>query len=408
MTEGTEPSRGTEPSSELFDLLVIGGGVMGLFTAWTAAQHGSRVAVLERGRLGDPATASYGRTRSFRRDYLDADYARLADEAIRLWVEFETATGTDVLVRCGCMNVAKAAVTPDLGSTYAALSTDVLRRLGIPVERVTTDDVTSKYPYLVADLVDLDPVGGLVNLPATTGALRAGLVGTGTPVYEDATVSSIEKDGEQLRIHSSAGTFRTASLVVTAGHGTNDVLALLPGNTLKVPITKDRPHDAKYFRPPADQRHLYTSDAMPVIAYLDTGIYLHPIVDGLIDAVKIGYYNPPDMPVSAGGTTTINSIEEFVQQCMPGIAGSEVTQVTDVDQCDYDLVSDDNFVLGAVPGFGNVFVGVGWRGTGYKFAPWVGRVLFELAQREGTVYDIGRFSPARFATPTSVVLEGAL
>ena len=87
---------------------------------------------------------------------------------------------------------------------------------------------------------------------------------------------------------------------------------------------------------------------------------------------------------------------------MPGIAGSEITQVTDVDQCDYDLVSDDNFVLGAVPGFDNVFVGVGWRGTGYKFAPWVGRVLFELALREGTVYDIDRFSPARFTTAASV------
>ena len=59
--------------------------------------------------------------------------------------------------------------------------------------------------------------------------------------------------------------------------------------------------------------------------------------------------------------------------------------MTDVDQCDYDLVADDNFVLGAVPGFHDVFVGVGWRGTGYKFAPWVGRVLSELALREGIV-----------------------
>jgi glycine/D-amino acid oxidase-like deaminating enzyme len=399
----TEAAR---PSSQLFDLIVIGGGVMGLFTAWTAAQHGSRVAVLERGRLGDPATASYGRTRSYRRDYLDAGYARLADEAIRLWAEFETATGTDVLVRCGCMNIAKAAVTPDLTATYATLSTDVMTRLGMPVERATTDDVTAKYPFLVADLADLDPVGGLVNLPAVTGALRAGLARTGTAVYQDTTVTTIERHGDQLRISSSAGDFRTASLVVTAGHGTNDVLAMLPGNTLRVPITKDRPNDAKYFRPPADQRHLYTSDVLPVIAYLDTGIYLHPIVDGLIDAVKIGYYNPPDMPVNGRGTTSIDSIDDFVEQCMPGIAGSEITQVTDVDQCDYDLVADDNFVLGVVPGFDNVFVGVGWRGTGYKFAPWVGRVLSELALREGTVYDIGRFSPARFATAASVVPEG--
>lgn len=397
---------GSGPSSEPFDLVVIGGGVMGLFTAWTAARHGSRVAVLERGRVGDPATASYGRTRSYRRDYLDAGYARLADEAIRLWDEFESATGTDVLVRCGCMNIAKESVTPDLGSTYAALSTDVLQRLGMPVERLHADEASVRYPFLRADIADLDPVGGLVNLPAVTDALQAGLVATGTPIYNGAVVTSIDRDGRQLRISSSAGDFSAASLVITAGHGTNDVLGLLQGNTLQVPITKDRPSDAKYFRPPADQRHLFTSDVLPVIAYLDTGIYLHPIVDGLIDAVKIGYYNPPDMPLGKSGTTPIDSISEFVDQCLPGISGSEISQVTDVDQCDYDLVADDDFVLGAVPGFDNVFVGVGWRGTGYKFAPWVGRALFELALREGTVYDIGQFSPARFATSTAVVSEG--
>lgn len=398
-------TEGALPSGEVLDLLVIGGGVMGMFTAWTAAQQGATVAVLERGRVGDPATASYGRTRSYRRDYLDAGYARMADEAIRLWNEFETATGADVLVRCGCMNIAKTAVTPDLAATYATLSTEVLQRLGMPVEQLATNEVTAKYPYLRADLADLDPVGGLVNLPAVTGALQAGLTVTGTPVHQGTTVSTIEKDGAQLRISSSAGDFVTRSLVITAGHGTNDVLALLPGNTLQVPITKDRPSDAKYFRPPAAQRHLFTSDVMPVIAYLDTGIYLHPIVDGLIDVIKIGYYNPPDMPLREAGTTSVDSIEAFVEQCIPGIAGSAVTQVTDVDQCDYDLVADDNFVLGAVPGFDNVFVGVGWRGTGYKFSPWVGRVLFELAVREGTVYDIGRFSPARFCTSTSVVPE---
>src|SRR6476659_9439630 len=145
---------GMEPSSE-FDLVVIGGGVMGMFTAWTAAQHGSRVAVLERGHVGDPTTASYGRTRSYRRDYLDAGYARLADEAIRLWSQFETATGAEVLVRCGCMNIAKAAVTPDLGATYATLSTNVMTRIVLPLEWATPHDVTARYPFLVADIADL-------------------------------------------------------------------------------------------------------------------------------------------------------------------------------------------------------------------------------------------------------------
>ena len=116
--------------SDVLDLLVIGGGVMGLFTAHQAAVQGARVTVLERGRIGDPMTASFGRTRSYRRDYLDATYARFADEAIRLWGEFEGRTGTEVLVRCGCLNIAQAAVNPDLGPLWnTSRRQDIVTRL---------------------------------------------------------------------------------------------------------------------------------------------------------------------------------------------------------------------------------------------------------------------------------------
>jgi glycine/D-amino acid oxidase-like deaminating enzyme len=60
-------------------------------------------------------------------------------------------------------------------------------------------------------------------------------------------------------------------------------------------------------------------------------------------------------------------------------------------------VADDDFILGPVPGVAGVFTGVGWHGTGYKFAPWAGRVLAQLALQGGTVYDIRRFAPGRFA-----------
>jgi glycine/D-amino acid oxidase-like deaminating enzyme len=96
------------------------------------------------------------------------------------------------------------------------------------------------------------------------------------------------------------------------------------------------------------------------------------------------------------GGTSIDSIQSFVEQCMPGLRDAAVSDVEDVDGCDYDLVADDDFVLGAIPGLANAYVGVGWRGTGYKFAPWVGRVLAEHATGGGTVYDIDRFDPARF------------
>lgn len=364
---------------DVLDLLVIGGGVMGLFTAYQASRTHARVAVVEVGEIGDPATASFGRTRSYRRDYLEAGYTRFADEAIRLWTEFETATGADVLVRCGCMNIASTAITPDLDHTYATLSTGVLNRLGIQVTSYDTAGIAAQYPYLKADLGDLDPAGGLVDLRTVTATLTKSLAEAGVTVHERTSTTAIAETDGLVSVTTSSGVLTARSLVITAGHGTNDVLALLPGNQLQVPITKDRPSEAKYYYPSAETRHLFTSDQMPVMAYLDTGIYLHPIVEGVIDAVKIGFYNPPDMP---RGTTSINSVGDFVEQCMPALLDASSEPVSDVDGCDYDLVADDDFVLGGVPGFSNVFVGVGWRGTGYKYAPWVGRVLAELSCQE--------------------------
>jgi sarcosine oxidase/L-pipecolate oxidase len=383
----------TYESEDVLDLLVIGGGVMGLFTAYHASAGFGRVAVLERGRVGDPATASYGRTRSFRRDYLDPVYARLADEAIALWTDFERRTATDVLVRCGCMNIAASAVTPDLAQTYGRLSSDILQQLGMPPETLDADQLATRFPYLNADVAYLDRSAGLVNLAAATATLLRVLHERKVGIHEQVRLTGIDRQGDLLRVRTDAGDFTARSIVITAGHGSNDVLSMLADCRLRVPITKDRPSEAKYFVPPADERRRFTSELMPVIAYLDTGIYVHPIVNGVIDAVKIGYYNPPDIP---RGRTGIGNIADFVERCMPGLRVAEVSDVRDVDQCDYDLVSDDDFVLGAVPGYDNAFLGVGWRGTGYKYAPWVGRALFQLALQRGSVYDLSRFNPSRF------------
>jgi sarcosine oxidase len=375
------------------DLVIVGGGVMGLFTAYCAAERSARVVVLERGRIGDPLTASFSRTRSFRNDYLDAGYARLAHEAFDLWGDFERDTGASVLVRCGCLNIGKRSVTPDLDGTYAQLSFETLKALRLKTESFDAAALRRRFAYLDADIAHLDVDGGVVDVPAVTAALTRALADRGVRTIEGVETTAIVPEGEAFRVVTDAGEFPTAALVVTAGHGTNDVLGMLPGCRLRVPITKDRPTEAKYFFPDGSTREQFTADAMPVIAYLDAGIYCHPIVDGLVDAVKVGYYHPPDLP---GDGAALAGIADFVEQCMPGLRSADVHDVDDVDQCDYDLVADDEFVLGAIPGFARAYVGVGWRGTGYKFAPWVGRVLAACALQGGTVYDIDRFDPARF------------
>ena len=384
------PSRGAQPR----DLVIVGGGVMGLFTAYYASGVGASVTVLERSYVGDPQTASYGRTRSWRRDYLDTTYARLAEEAITLWERFEADMGVRALVRCGLLNLTSSAITPDVASTYGARTYELMRRLGMNVEELDAATVAKRYPDIITTVGHYDTQGGVADLGAVTLALQSALARRGVEVIENCTVTSIDDSGDCVTVDSSNGVHTARNMVVTAGHGTNDVLAMLPGGAPHVPLTKDRPQEARYYTPAAADRPRFTSDRLPVIAYLDCGIYLHPIVEGVSDAVKIGFYNPPDLPIL---DNPISGIDDFVQQVMPGLTGTPWTPVSDVDCCDYDLVADDDFVLGPVPGHPAVKVGVGWRGTGYKFAPLIGRILFELALRGGTVYDIDRFTPARFA-----------
>jgi len=378
-------------------LTIIGGGVMGLMTAYHAAPLAEAVTVLDRSQVGDPATASFGLTRSVRNDYRDPAYARLACEARRLWRDFERDCGQRLLIDCGCLNLVKGCVTPDLDRTYAVESYAVLEQLRLPREAMTGPQLRTKFPQFDADGGWLDVDAGFADLAAVTGALREGLRARGVRVVENCEPRAITRSGQTWTVATDAGPVESDILVVTAGLGTNDVLALVPGCPVRFPLRPDRPTQSKYFIPPAKSRGMFTQDVMPVFAYLDIGIYGHPIYDGKTPGVKIGFYNPPDVTRTP---SPIGSVEEFVAECIPGLRDADVVDVataSGVDTCWYDLVADDEFILGAVPGADGLYTGVGWRGTGYKFAPWVGRVLAQLALQQGTVYDIGRFTPARFA-----------
>ena len=375
------------------ELVIIGGGIMGLMTAYAAAPFTNKITILERSRIGDKKTASFGNTRSIRNDYLDPLYAKLAYEARRLWLELERKAAEPFLVNCGCLNIAKESVTPDLAETYAEQSYAVLTQLHLRTEAFTRETLRQRFPQFDADLGRLDVEAGFLFLPMVTRTLLDILQAHQVSILEDIEVMAIEQQDNGIVVHTSAGQVVTRKLVVTAGLGTNDVLKSIVGCALQFPLQPDRPSQCKYYIPPREKREMFTSDALPVFAYLDVGIYGHPIYSGRTPGVKIGFYNPPDATLV---NTHIHDVAGFVEECMPALGDAEAIDVIDVDQCFYDLVADDNFILGILPGFPDIAVGVGWRGTGYKYASWVGQTLMQLALQGGTVYDIGRFSPQRF------------
>jgi len=380
-------------AASVYDLAIIGAGVMGLFTAVYASGRGASVLILDPWRIGDPRAASFSLTRSIRNDYLDPVYARLAFEARTLWLDFQRRSSETFLVECGCLNLAKGSITPALSQTYAEQSDRVLQSLGLKTAAFDRDGLRARFPQFDADLGRLDVEAGMLYVPTITQTLLAQLEAGNVAIEQGVSVERITRREGRIAIEASAGERLAERLVIAAGLGTNGVLARTDGCDLRLPLRPDRPSESKYVIPPPQTRERFMPGRLPVFAYLDVGIYGHPMLEGKTPGVKIGYYNPPDV---ARQVTRISSVESFVAECMPELSDARVVDVEGADQCSYDLVADDDFILGPIPGFEGGAVGAGWRGTGYKFAPLIGRTLMELALEKATVEDISRFAPERF------------
>ena len=255
----------------------------------------------------------------------------------------------EALVRCGCLNIAKRSVTPDLADTYAQLSHETLTSLGLRTRVLRRRGAARalRVPRRRHGAPRRRRRRGRPARRHRRADWRARRARRARPRgrRDDRRRARRRRAarGHRRRRRSPRG--RSSS---PPGTAPTTCSRCCPTAASRSRSRRDRPSEAKYFVPPAGARGRFTAGAMPVIAYLDTGIYCHPIVDGLVEAVKIGYYNPPDMPREHARRSTAS--QSFVEQCMPGLRDAEVRDVEDVDQCDYDLVADDDFVLGAGPG----------------------------------------------------------
>lgn len=90
------------------DVVVIGGGVVGISTALSLAEKGVAVTVLEKGRVaGEQSSRNWGWCRTMGRDLAEIP---LAVESVRMWDRMAERVGTDVgYRRCGTVYTANTA-----------------------------------------------------------------------------------------------------------------------------------------------------------------------------------------------------------------------------------------------------------------------------------------------------------
>lgn len=376
------------------DLIIIGGGIMGLMTAYFASDFVKNITILEKNVIGknNKEAASFSFTRSIRVDFLEPLYAALANEAQTLWLEIERKAKEKLFVKCGCLNIAKKSVTPNFEGTYAEKSYEVSKQLSFEQTAFDKKELQKKFPQFEADLGRMDIKGGFLLVQAIIKFLLKELKKKKVTIEENINVLSIEERGTNVTVKTDKQTFTADKIVLTPGKGTNPLLKLIKNNKQTFDITYSRPQ-RKYYYPPKNITDKFLPENFPVFAYTDVGIYGHPIFDKKKNAVKVAYFVPVGIPKDE---KKIKCVEDFVNECMPMLKDVKSEEITDADNCWYDIVVDDDFILGKLPKFNNILIGTGWRGTGYKFAPLVGKILAQLALQNATVYDIQQFSPERF------------
>jgi sarcosine oxidase len=340
------------------DVIVVGGGVMGLSAAWWAATSGQRVVVLERFEQGHVRGASHGGERIFRYGYADPIYVRLAVAADEGWARLEHDAGAPLIDRFGCIDVG------DLAEMTAIA--DACASEGVAVEWLEADAAAARWPGFRFDgPVLLQPRAGRARAAATLAALARVAEQAGATLRFECPVHEIVDAGAggvTVAVHGS--TLRAPVAVVAAGAWAND----LAGHLVALPPITVTCEQVAFFGP---------RSAGPWPSFIERGpstMYGLPSPDG---TVKVGQHHTG--PVTTGDTRSfdrdelaLKRVSHWVSQWLPGLDPTVVAATT----CLYASTPSEDFVIDRV---GNVVVAAGFSGHGFKFAPEIGRLLASMA-----------------------------
>lgn len=375
-----------------FDTCIIGGGIIGLSVAANLCKQGATVLVLEARNIGHSGGSSSGLTRSFRCDYVDPAYALLATESRKRWIQLERDLDQEFLIKCGCLNFVSDKLQQGRKS-YADSSYETLRSLELPVTRLTRDQIRTKYPMLNIDEAVFDESGGVLLASKAVMAFKKLVQDKGGQILEGTKCLALEQADQSFVVKTESQDFTAKSIVVATGVWTDQALKVNDAPCLAPDLVKrSRPLACRYFIPRDTDEKSFRSDRFPVFAYLDFGLYGHPIIVGKTKGLKIGQFNPN------GSTEALpNSLQELTEMLIPSLQSCEVRDVADTDQGFYEMTPDQNFLVGEIPGYKNLFVAAGFCGTGFKFAPVIGEHVADKVLGNSSQYNFDFCLPGRFS-----------
>lgn len=360
--------------SQAADVVVVGAGTFGMWTALNLQRLGARVRVVDLYGAGNSRQTSGGETRAVRTSYGDRPHgllwARWAKEAIRRWTAWDEVHRQQLLPRLFFNTgdlILRREMEPYLEDTQANWDA-----LDIQYEILTPDEVAHRWPWIRVDAVGVayyEPGAGVVRARRAIESVaevyrrEGGTITIGRAAFGDRSGTTLQT----VRLESG-DTLAAAQFIFACGPWFPKVFPALMGNRLRTSIG----HVFYFGVPPGDTRFMYPR--MPSYGVPGCTGWPALTLDHRGFRVRTGGRpaEDPDYSDRWIDKEYHRRPREILAEYFPGLVGAPVLETR---ACHYESSVDRNFIVDRHPDFGNVWLAGGGSAEAFKFGPVLGEYI---------------------------------
>ncbi|MCA1560796.1 MAG: FAD-dependent oxidoreductase [Acidobacteria bacterium] len=338
-------------------VLVIGAGVFGTWTALWLQRRGASVTLVDQYGPGNSLASSGDESRVTRSAHgPDTHYPMWQRRSLRQWIDLDPT----LFVPTGVLWFARR------GDGFEADSEVTLGGLGVTTERLDPDDLARRWPQIAPEGFTWalhEPDAGV--LMARRG------VATAARAFADAggevRIALAQVSGSEVSVNGERA--RADAVVFAAGPWLPKLLGAVPGLELSVPQ-----QEIIYFAtPPGDDR--FDAGCHPTWVDYDGAFYGIPSIERRGFKIAPDWPGPivdPDRQERRLSDERVEAARGYLRRRFPAMASQPVAEGR---VCQYELTADTHFIIDRHPVLDGAWVVGGGSGHGYKHGPAIGEYL---------------------------------
>lgn len=366
------------------DIVVIGAGVFGVWTAWQLLLGGAKVLLVDAWGPGHNRSSSGGETRLIRTEYRgDPIYTRWAWDSLAEWKALGKRHELPIFHETGALYIFPKD-EPIIDKSIA-----VQRALNVPIEKLTPAEMARRWPQIDFTGIDvgvMQPTMGALMARRSCQVLTEDFIKRGGS-YRQAEIAPPGATGARLEAVTTTSGERIAAgkFVFACGPWLPKVFPDVVGRRI-VPSRQD-----VFFFAPAGGDTRFEPPHMP--AWVDVSSpdlhYGFPDIESRGFKIALDTHGPSTDPDTMDRRITdraLADVRAYLSRRFPALARRPLAESR---VCQYENSHNGNLLLDRHPETANVWIAGGGSGHGFKHGPAVGRYVAGLVG--GTVKPEARF-----------------